>query len=324
MGIFADRLKEGFPQIEESSRAGIVRPELDDEVLEEASREDQIALVRGWFLERFHLLLPPADESGDAQGAFQWDAPRDPLDVISGRFGAVLDHEVLNEVATQLWQYSGGAGWVPIDDASLDYDLALQLQVESAGDPCRILSERLAQIEGMLALRGSGSSLQLSIQLAHAAAITALETYLWDTVSFWSEADPATQRRLVETNLEFQKSNLPLSTIFSRYEGLKDELRKYLQDLVWHRLDKVAPILASGLGVEVPPIAQLMKEVVIRHDVVHRGGRTKQGAPVLLTSNDVQRAVKAVRQFVDDMERALYSRYSKSHWRDLDAEEIPF
>ena len=51
-------------------------------------------------------------------------------------------------------------------------------------------------------------------------------------------------------------------------DGLDAEVRSYLQELVWHRLDKIKPIIAGSLDIDVPDIEDLLKAVVVRHDIV--------------------------------------------------------
>lgn len=132
---------------------------------------------------------------------------------------------------------------------------------------------------------------------------------MWDTVAYWVTEDENTLRNLVATNKDFQAKTLQLSSIFERIDGLKKEVEKYLQDLLWHRLDKVKPLIASSLKISVPDIADLMREVLIRRDIVHRGGRTKEGNPVNINKDDVHSVVDMVRTFAGVIEAELIVRF---------------
>lgn len=292
-----------------------------DDWIEDAPRELQVAAMRAWFLGRYENpanQTPYSSDEGDY--VFVNGGPYDPADVVQARFGDVVEFEVMDGLIKDLWS-EVGTKWAPIEHEGFDYDEALSMQVVDRTDPMRMLSDRLSQIEGVLTLTGNVQSFQLAIQLAHGAAITALEAYLWDTVSYWVANDEKTLRTMVATNKDFQSQTLPLSAIFDRLEGMKHEVDSYLKDLVWHRLDKVKPLIFNGMDVVVPDIGNLMKEVLIRHDIVHRGGRTKDGEPIVLSSNDVRRAVNEVRAFSESLEEGLQRRYQADEYWD---DDIPF
>ena len=180
-----------------------------------------------------------------------------------------------------------------------------------------MLTERLTQIESILTLTGNPQSIQLTTQLAHGALIIAMEAYLWDTVAYWVANDEDTLRNLVATNKDFQIKTLQLSKIFERVEGLKAEVELYLQDLVWHRLDKIKPLIASGLKISVPDIDNLMREVLVRHDIIHRGGRTKDGEPIEVSIDNVRGVAGMVQVFADAIEAELALRYPASVSEDI-------
>ena len=62
----------------------------------------------------------------------------------------------------------------------------------------------------------------------------------------------------------------------------------------------------------MPDIADLMKEVLVRHDIVHRGGRTEEGSPVNVNEGDVRRVVEMVRIFAGVIEAELVIRYPET------------
>lgn len=284
----------------------------DDEWVKSAPRELQIEAMRRWFRSRYEDPANATPYNGREGGyLFIHGGPYDPDEAIQERFGHVVEYEVMEELIQDLYEEVGDE-WAPIDHEGMDYSYELSMLVVHRSDPHRMLSERLTQIEAVLTVTGTPQVTQLSTQLAHGAVITALEVYLWDTVTYWAANDEEALRTLVETNKDFQAKTLQLSGIFERLDGLKDEVQVYLQDLVWHRLDKVKPMMEKGLKIKIPEIEDLMREVLIRHDIVHRGGRTKEGEPVVVSADDVRRAVKTVRTFADAIEQSLERRFPAS------------
>ncbi len=87
------------------------------------------------------------------------------------------------------------------------------------------------------------------------------------------------------------------------------KVRQYLQDLIWHRLDKIKPIVPTGLDIVVPDIGELVREVVIRHDIVHRAGPTRDGNVVSVSADDVRRVRDVVATFAQAIESELERRF---------------
>ena len=304
-----DYLDDGPELPPEAGNVDGPRFEPNDDWLRTAPRNLQIRAMRRWFLDRYE---DPQNEtpydSEDGGYVFVWGGPYDPNDVIQERFDHVVPFKVMRALIDELY-VDVGDEWAPIDHEGADYDDALSMLVVSRTDPHRMLSDRLAQIEAVLTVAGDVQLVQLTTQLAHGAAITALEAYLWDTVAYWAANDESVVRAIVATSKDFQAKTLPLSTIFERMERLKDEVENYLRDMVWHRLDKVKPLMTLGLKIEVPDIGELMEQIVVRHDIVHRGGRNKDGRPVNVSVDDVCQLLATVRAFVDAIELELERRF---------------
>lgn len=178
---------------------------------------------------------------------------------------------------------SGGIyEWAPIHTEP-DSDEYFSFEVESEESPYQQFIQRLSEIDSLnAAALGSGHKILLR-QLLYSHLIAALETYLSDTMSYWVKTDENVFKRFVSNCSEFKKEKLPLSTIFNRLDVLKDQVDQYIQKAVWHRLDRVMPLFSSSLDIERPEIDQLMGYIVIRHDIVHRGGITKEGSHVEVT-----------------------------------------
>lgn len=285
--------------------------EPDEEWLASATKELQIAAMRRWFLDRYE---DPANETPwdgeDKKYVFVWGGPYDPNSEIQDRFGGIVDFETMRELIEELWRDVGDE-WAPIHHEGVDYDeYVSQLVVIDRGDPGRFLEERVAEIFAVLeaAVLDKANS-RLLRQMAHSSMIAALEAYLADTVSYWVEKDEGALRRFVSTNKDFQARSLTVAELFERFENLAGEVKTYLADFVWHRLDKVKPMLTSGLEIQVPEIGDLMKEVIVRHDIVHRAGRQADGTLVELSTEDLFRVRDAIQQFSTVIEEELVRRF---------------
>ncbi|MBK6743185.1 MAG: hypothetical protein IPG66_09495 [Hydrogenophilales bacterium] len=285
--------------------------EPDNGWLASAPQDLQIAAMRRWFLERFEN---PANETPwdgeDKEYVFVWGGPYDPNDEIQDRFSGIVDFETMRELIEDLWDEVGDE-WAPIDHEGVDYDEYLShLIVIDRSDPRSFLEDRIAEIFSVLdAAVLDGAHRRLLHQMAHSSLISALEAYLADTVSYWVENDERALRRFVSTNKDFQARSLTVAELFERFEKLAGEVKIYLADFVWHRLDKVKPMLTSGLEIQVPEIGDLMKEIIVRHDIVHRAGRRADGSLVELATEDLSRVRDSIDQFSKSIEDELVRRF---------------
>ncbi|WP_339457200.1 hypothetical protein [Pseudomonas sp. EA_65y_Pfl1_P120] len=278
----------------------------NDTWLATAPRELQIEAMRCWFYARYQDPVHDTPYNGSEGGyLFIHGGPFDPNDVIQERFDKTVEFEVMEELIAELHQAEGGDEWAPIDhdDEGWDYEDIYSLRPEEREDPLRMLDERLEQIEDTI--KAQSALPGFVIHLLHSAAITALEAYLWDTTSYWVTRDKEVLRSFVKNNKDFAGQKFQLSDVFIVMDDLERKVADYLQTFIWHRLDKVKPLLELTLGINFPEIEKFIPEIIIRHDIVHRGGRDKDGYPVLLTIADVRRLAKLVEEFSQELESQL-------------------
>lgn len=279
----------------------------DDEWLKGASEELQIEAMRQWFYARFE---DPANctpyDSGEGGYLFIHGGPHDPNDEIQDRFSKVVDYEVMERLIHELWQEVGDE-WAPIDHGDWDYEDVYSMLPSNRTDPKSMLDERLDQIEATLGTASSGTN--FINQLLHSAAITALEAYLWDTTAYWVTGNKDALRLFVEGNKDFSAEKLNVTEVFKFMEGVEAKVIDYLQHFIWHRLDKVKPLLESTLRIKFPRFDGFMAQINIRHDIVHRGGRDKEGYPVNISPDEVRTLSAMVRKFAEEMEVELLRVY---------------
>lgn len=286
--------------------------EPNDEWVRNAEPEFQREVLRRWFLTRY---WDPANEtpydSGEGGYIYIWGGPYEAGDELHGRFSGLVPEEVIEEVVEDL-QRDGIYDWAPIHTEP-DYDEAFELTTFVRGDPYRTFSTKLGEYDE-LRVFDPGVRLQPTMrQLIYSSLIAALEAYLAETLSYWVAEDNDVFRKLVEHSKEFREKKLSVSQIFERLDTLKDEVEKHLQTIVWHRLDIVGPLIGSSLGVKIPEIEPLMKRILVRHDIVHRGGRTKDGKTVNVTDADLDGLRAEIADFASSIEQDIDAIRPVSH-----------
>jgi len=283
----------------------------DDYWLKTASEGDQKIAVRAWFHARY---CDPANDTPyiSREGGYQfiWGGPYDPGDELPERFGNIVKDEIIQEIVEELYSEVGDQ-WAPIRYAlpdDFDYDERFDFQLLSRSEPIDRLKDRLLHAQRVLTLEGNETAKKLAMNLVFGAAIAALEAFLWETVDYCVEHEDGAIRNIVTKIQALKDQPLKLGEIFDRYDKLKELVKGYLQSLVWHRWDKVAPLFALGLNIQPPSFKQFEGALVKRHDIVHRSGHDKTGNPISVTHEEIIELCKKIESFASAINTKLAER----------------
>lgn len=279
--------------------------------LETAGKDDQIIAMRAWFLGRY---CDPANNTpyNGREGGYQFihGGPYDPADVLPSRFARAVEDDVIQEVIDELHQQVGDE-WAPVQHSVPDdYDDDYGVTIEDSSQPLARLHDRLAQSKQVLTLQGDFSAQQLARNLAFGSVITSLESFLWETVTYWVDHDDTTLINIVTKFAAFRDQPLKLGQIFEKRETLKNDIKGYLQNLVWHRWDKVAPLFTLGLGIDIPSFKQFEGALIKRHDIVHRSGFSKTGERIDVDVPEIEALCEQVIRFANEINEKLANHKS--------------
>lgn len=285
--------------------------EIDDGWLRLANDDDKLTAMRAWFFARY---CDPAEETpyNGREGGYLFvhGGPYDPTEEISHRFSDLVSDKLIDVVVDEMIDINGDQ-WAPIDFGLPDdyqFDVRFELSFVSRDEPLRRLRERLQQIQMILTLQGNGTARALAEKLVFGAVIGALEAFLWETVSYWVENDDETLREMVTKLPKFRDEPMKMGEIFDRQINLKSYVQGYLQNVVWHRWDQVAPLFKIGLGIELDSTKVFQKALVKRHDIVHRSGHNKCGEPIMITVGEIQSLCADVETFCANIDARLSDR----------------
>jgi hypothetical protein len=103
-----------------------------------------------------------------------------------------------------------------------------------------------------------------------------------------------------------------LGQIFEKRENLKQEIKGYLQNLVWHQWNKVAPLFTHGLGIDIPSLKQFEDVLIKRHDIVHRTGFSKTGVQVHVNVAEIEALCEQITQLAVEINEKLANRKGAS------------
>lgn len=176
-----------------------------------------------------------------------------------------------------------------------------------------VLSESLKEVESLISdERQNEVNKDLLAKLLYANVITAFETYLSDTFVYTVVSFPPLIRRIVESDPEFTKRKIELSDLFRRYDGIREEVSEYLKGLIYHNLSKVKQLYKSVLFVDFPKdSSSIFNAINIRHDIVHRNGRTKGGETHNISPDMVSELISCIRTFADNVDVQVKNVYPR-------------
>jgi uncharacterized protein (TIGR02646 family) len=135
--------------------------------------------------------------------------------------------------------------------------------------------------------------------------ITALETYLCDRFISIVQSNKDHLLCFVENFKDFKTQKITLSEIFKEFESIEEKAYEAIKDVLYHNLPKVSGIYCSSLNIEFPDYVDVFKAVTIRHDLVHRGGKNKNGEHHEISKKDVSELLKVVREFYGALEEEI-------------------
>jgi len=128
---------------------------------------------------------------------------------------------------------------------------------------------------------------------------------------------PPLIRRIVENDAKFRNSKIPISDLFKKYDAIRDEVTEYLENLTYHKMRKVRGLYKSILCINFPnDLSTLGAAIEIRHDIVHRNGKNKQGKHHDLNLTSVTDLLKAIKAFVDIVDPQVKNVYPKMLEKD--------
>ncbi|MCC8362832.1 hypothetical protein LK996_07045 [Lysobacter sp. A6] len=270
--------------------------------LKKASRTEQVAALVQWFGARF---CDPAEDAPytSSEGSYLWvhGGPYEAGDQIGDQFRGLVEEAVI-ERAVEVVEGDGIYQWAPTELTY--YDDFFDAEVDARTEPMQRLEATLGRLQGVLSLQGDDAVRNVARQLAYAGAMSALDTFLRETMSYWVDHSEDTVRNLVAGHPGFKDRKISLGKLFELYDALRAEVKAHMQAMAWHRPTEVAPMFSHGLGVTLG-YTGFDADVKKRYDLVHRSGRGIDGSAVTVTDADIANLAERVLAFAKEVEAKI-------------------
>lgn len=145
--------------------------------------------------------------------------------------------------------------------------------------------------------------------MLYSSIITSLETYLGDAIKYNINQKKMFLRNFVENFDDYKKTGCKINNIITLYETLEDRVDETLIGLMYHNLSRIGVIYKITFNIDFPPIDELSASVNIRHDLVHRNGKMKDGTVRNISKKDIlelkQKTYEFIKYIDDQFTRVL-------------------
>ena len=154
-------------------------------------------------------------------------------------------------------------------------------------------------------------------RMLYSSAITAMETYLSDAFFQRLINNEELINRLLITAPEFREKKYSIADLVDWRAQARDKVSDYILDMAWHNIPKVEALYRNVLDITfLKDSSPIHRAVAIRHDLVHRNGRRKNGTFHKFSKQDIETLFTSLGHFVTHIDQQIKAQYkSKGKWK---------
>ncbi len=140
-------------------------------------------------------------------------------------------------------------------------------------------------------------------KMIYAHAVTLLETFLGDTAISLVIENPKYFANSISKVDELKKTKFSLTEISEESDGAKGLAVKTLSTVLYHNIPKAKRILESIIGSSLSVAIDKVGYITsVRHDIVHRNGKTLDGEKIDIDREITSQAIEDIESFVRDLQ----------------------
>lgn len=159
-----------------------------------------------------------------------------------------------------------------------------------------------------LSMLNQESNNPLIQRMIYSNAITSMESYLSETMKRHVLNRHAIKRRFIETHTVFNK-NIKESDVFGFMDGLDKRLSEEIDKISFHNIGTARDLYNNVLLCDFPEdkLSDLANCIKVRHDIVHRNGKSTDGFIVSVTQDDVEMVIHLVHKIIEYIDKQIIS-----------------
>ncbi|AGQ32471.1 hypothetical protein [Serratia liquefaciens] len=262
------------------------------------SKDDQLEVMRSWFLENYENPVHSCPYNGREGGyAYIYGGPfnaREELEMIFE--GHVKDNyieELSDELQDECHDWSGNSN--NMDDW---YDDDLYSAVTSSEEPMVKFEENIHIIRSLVSGIYKEDQKRHLLNILFTNVITALETLYVELFIKSLDKNQSYILDLIEkgkSEFKWSKDTLSLPFKSESIEQLRMELIKSIKENLisasWHNIDQVIKRYKAAFNIQTRndwPTQEIEAATLLRNHLVHRGGKDKDGNSVNVTEQKLE------------------------------------
>lgn len=267
------------------------------------TREEKIGIMRDWFYQNYE---DPAErtpyESAEGGYIYIWGGPYYAPDELSIFYGLV-DDDLIEALGDEL--NNECCEWTSTDSPK-DYENSYLSFIGSEIESFSSFNRNIKHVKQISKINTNGDLQNHLLGMLYVNVITSMETYLSDVFLNKILEDNNKLVKFVENNPEFKNKTFKLSQIFKQIKSIEDDVKIHLLGLMWHNINKIKPMFKSTLDINFPKdLSAICKAVLKRHDLVHRGGKNKDGDTIIVTEEELAEVIDNVCDFIESVNKQI-------------------
>lgn len=139
----------------------------------------------------------------------------------------------------------------------------------------------------------------------YVGAIACLETYLSDAFINTVLSNQNYLNSFFTSFKDFKYQKLGMNEVIDVANKAEEIAKKAMLEVIYHNLPKVSKMYEGTLNIVFPNFSEIYKAVLIRHDLVHRNGRTKEGKEINIDNMMVDDIISKVEKFISEIDQKL-------------------
>lgn len=135
--------------------------------------------------------------------------------------------------------------------------------------------------------------------------IACVETYLSDAFINTVLSNQDYLRSFFTSFKDFKEQKLGVNELLE-FAGKAEEIaKKAMLEVIYHNLPKVSKMYEGTLNITFPSFSEIQRAVSVRHDLVHRNGKTKEGREIIIDDKIIDDIISKVENFIGEIDQKL-------------------
>ncbi|MEB3883743.1 hypothetical protein [Lyngbya sp. CCY1209] len=135
--------------------------------------------------------------------------------------------------------------------------------------------------------------------------IACLETYLADAFINTVLSNEVYLKSFFISFKDFKDRKVGMNELPDFADKVPEIAKKAMLEVIYHNLPKVSKMYEATLKIKFPNFSEIQKAILIRHDLVHRNGKNKEGDEIILDDRMVDDLIFKVEVFISELDRQL-------------------